>query len=191
MDTVATVAGKKRSGSTWMFNVVRCAYELTGRDVWAGGPKPEGMSAIRKGEHDVFVVKEHRWFPDLAARSDLIFTSNRRDAQVRRSMKDFRGWTPDNSTLREWNNRLARWREKSDYHMAYPDLVRSPRAECEQIVSAIGLDVWVPSLMDRVADAMQPPENKRQDPDSLVFADHYTSRDPDQIAESHKSAFER
>lgn len=186
---VIAVTGMKRSGSTWMFNVARLAHDIAGNDVWAGGPAPDGLAAINDLFHDVYVIKEHRWNPDLASVSDYVLTSNRDYEGVKRSMEAFRGREIGRETMDAWIERLSYWKAQSDYHMRYDDLVAEPGVECRAIIEVLDLDADTlrRPVMNRLAEAMQPPEGERQDPDSLVFEDHYTSRSPDEIAKQHET----
>lgn len=185
--TVIAVSGMKRSGTTTQFNIVRCALRVAGYSVWAGGPAPSALEAIDEAEHDVYVVKEHRWFQKLAKECHYVFTSDRDREEVKRSMEDFRGWRPDRVKMEQWEDWLDEWRSCTApvrYHMPFWMLDEYPRAVLQSHLHVLGLDTEVDleTVVDCVAESMTPPEEERQDGDSLIFRDHYTSRDPSDLA---------
>lgn len=188
MSRVIAVTGIKRSGSTWMFNVARLAHEISGVEVWKGGPAKAGLDAIGDLFYDVYVVKEHQWKPELYMEADYILTSVRDHEEIRRSMKQFRGVEVAEMTMDAWFLDMHRWRVRSDYHMRFEDLESDPRKECWKIIEALDLDpdILTTHVMDELQSAMRPPDDARQDPDSLVFEDHYTSRKPEEIIEQHQ-----
>lgn len=188
--TVIAVSGMKRSGTTTQFNIIRCALTVAGYDVWAGGPAPDALGAIDEGDHDVYVVKEHRWRYELAKECHYVFTSDRDREEVKRSMEDFRGFRPDAETMEEWEGWLEEWRDCSAfvrYHMPFWTLEKYPRAVLQSHLHVLNVDVDVDEVAACVAESMRPPEEERQDGNTLIFKDHYTSRDPSALAQRFKS----
>lgn len=179
--TVIAITGMKRCGTTFQYNVCRLACEMAGYDVWAGGPAPDALEAMDGDLSDVYVVKEHRWDAELAEASNYVFTARRDLDEVRESMRRFRG-EPSDGDIRKWDKWLRKWRRCATWHQPF-DLLREHPGTCVQKhVDALGLNVVVDHLRDDVADAIQPPEDERQDEDSLVFEDHYQLRDPSELA---------
>lgn len=182
--TVIGITGMKRSGTTTQFNIVRCACRLAGYDVWSGGPAPDALSAIEKGDADVYVVKEHRWHEALARACTYVFTAERDREEVKRSMEDFRGWRPDDEQIAQWETWLEKWRTASayvNYHMMYWTLDEHPCSTIYSHLSVLQVNADYDDVVECVTRSMRAPDEERQDENSLVFRDHYTSRDPDEL----------
>lgn len=184
--TVIGITGMKRSGTTTQFNICRIACEKAGYLVWAGGPAPDAMDAIFQTDHDVYIVKEHRFFPRLANLCNYVFTAERSREEVKRSMEDFRGWTPTDDDIAKWEGWLEKWRWCSTYHMPFNILDYYPRGVIQKHRDALGINVSVHGIANELAMCLQTPTENRQDPHSLVFEDHYTSRDPNELAKKLK-----
>jgi hypothetical protein len=180
--TVIGITGMKRCGTTFQYNVCRLACELAGYGVWAGGPAPDAFEAMDGDQANVYVVKEHRWSPLLAKRSNYVFTASRDIDEVVESMKTFRG-EPSEEDIEKWEKWLSRWRRCATWHQPYDYLVEWPGRCVQKHVDALGLSVNHIQIRERLAEEIQPPTEERQGEDSLVFEDHYQSNDPEELAE--------
>jgi len=170
---LVVIAGAYRSGSTWMFNAVRLLMEESGRSVgWSGWPwVGDPMESF-----DVAIVKEHRYRADLAARADLILTSERDWDDVAESWRRFEGKRPGAGQLAVWRLNLDQWRAECAhrYCMDYATLADDPEEAFRIIWSwtaanvADGWRAWGRLLQIR------PPTDRCYDPVTMMFSNHIT-----------------
>lgn len=157
IDRLIVVAGLKRSGTTWMFNVVRLAL-------------PEFQTT---SNHDIppgdVILKTHWWNKKLAEHASLIFSSWRDPKEVRESLIRFEGGEPAMGRIL---NHYEHWDEQAHYRMKYEDLLTNPREVVAEILSVLGSDADHDDILTRVS-SIQPPEIGI-DWETLYHAGHFT-----------------
>ena len=98
------ICGIKRSGSTCQFNMVRLILEHAGLRYKTWGTE-FSAGRMKKGNHIVKIHKPHRWLYDNA---DHIFTTDRSDEEIWKSLQRFAGAT-DKSRLKKMREDLEWW----------------------------------------------------------------------------------
>lgn len=173
------VGGIYRSGSTWLFNAVRLIHELAGHDVWSGG-RVAYWNGQPITDSAVAVVKVHPYDEMLENQATHILTSWRDLEAVRDSWKRWRGEHLPEKRLQAMKHDHDRWAANACFKMRYETLTQheGPRRILDMIRGHFELTakVKLEDLIEELQDAMKPPENRRKDPTTLVFSDHYTSQ---------------
>lgn len=131
-------AGMVRSGSTWLYNVLRHVYLCDEKRVY-GSYETDYDPAM---EADIHVVKTHRWRSDLYEGANAVFTTWRDLRDVAASIVR-RGWCREEIItpyvreviFREYNL----WHEKSTLEVCYPVLVSDPLHEIQRILDCLEL----------------------------------------------------
>jgi len=158
MGSLIVVAGMKRSGTTWIFNVVRLAMPgyLICRD----------YHNVPAGD---VILKTHWWTPALRGRARLVFSSWRDPEEVRESLIRFTGEEPPMSKLLK---HYRRWDEEANFRMDYRDLIGDPVGVVAEILDVLGSDRNPGAVAAEVA-ALEPPVSG-VDPTTLYHAGHFT-----------------
>lgn len=159
------VGGMKRSGTTWMFNVIRVALNHAGKPYTVTGSLTEAKTLP-----GLVLLKSHWHREDVAARASLVFTSDRDPDEVFVSLERLQGRPLHERERTKIVQHYRRWRRISDYHMPYSRLLHDPPGVVADIVTVLGADADPWAVHDEVA-AIQPP-TEGQDPVSLYFANH-------------------
>lgn len=165
---IVVVAGMKRSGSTWMFNVARIALERAG-------------IGFEVGEYDLYkakpdanlLIKTHWWHGNLADDADVILSSERDVEDVYASLHRFWGRRPTGREVAKIVEHHRRWHKAADHRMSYGDLLADPAAAAAGIVAALGVDAD-PACVLADVQAIEPPASG-QDAVTLLFHNHRTS----------------
>lgn len=190
-----------------MHNAVRVILKHQGLDVWSGGLAD--FMVTEGNEADAYVVKEHRWVesdnedePDiclwLAEYADMIFTSRRplKEAWLsKRRFEALRNGHGENTEVdidfketRKWVYWLSRWKEHPNhvYCMRYMWLAQEggPYRVIKDIAHHLGADVNPKHVLAHLRSEMAPPKGRAKDPDTLVFREHYTSVEYEEIKQT-------
>ena len=165
---LVVVAGIKRSGSTWMFNVARIAMGHAGLS-----PQVGEYDLWRRRPDADLLIKSHRWHANMAEAADVILSSTRPIDEIRSSLARFYGRPPSGREMKTLRRHHRRWERVAGYSLRYECLLANPRHEVFRIVSALGLDVDVDAVYREVSK-IRPPETG-QDPTTLLFHNHRTS----------------
>lgn len=133
-------AGMKRSGTTWLYNVLRYCYLNAGMSVYADFDDAYQSQCAA----DVHVLKIHEYRKDRRQAADLVFTSIRdlRDAvasQVRRKMIPNEPQACANCAERMMLLEYQPWQQHSDYEMRYEEMIRDPVGTVQDISNRLGL----------------------------------------------------
>lgn len=155
----------KRSGTTWMYNVVRVAMNHRGLDYTISGSMAEAKK--HKGR---MLLKSHWWRQDVQRLATLVFTSDRDVEDVYRSLRRLWDRAPTGREMAKIVEHSRRWQRVSDYHMPYRLLLEDPRKACARIIDTLGYGVDPDAVFAEVS-AIEPPE-EGQDPVTLYFANH-------------------
>lgn len=171
-----------RSGSTFLYNAVRILYVHTGVTTWGGDPA--SFVGTDGTEANVYLIKTHPWFEELADYSDGILTSYRPVAEAWRSYNRFKEDEEDQApwqATRDWVDWFEKWRrhESHRYTMYWDDFMDDdgPWNALKDVAHLLGFgDVNLIKCMKHLRSDLAPPSEKKN-PDTLIFPNHYTARD--------------
>lgn len=182
------IAGLYRSGTTWLYNLVRNLYLEAGMGVWGGGTH-EYMNADL-GPQTVPVVKEHRYIGWLAQEASIVLNARRDLKEIKRSWTHFKGAVPTQGQINNWMHDFERWSAMADYCMDFAELdsPSGPERIAERVAYLLGVESmvnldWVLAETER---DMKPPIRVRKDPHTLVFTNHFTSRSYEDTCRHHQ-----
>jgi Sulfotransferase domain len=128
-------AGLARSGSTWLYNVIRLTIVRSGKMVygsWIGGYDP-------KRPEEYHLVKIHEFHKDFAKQAFLIFVSHRdlRDVVASAMRVGFIDRDIAEEDLAQWIRvhiqYLEKWNRLADYDMSYEKMMQDRTKEAERI----------------------------------------------------------
>lgn len=198
-DNVIIVAGMYRSASTFLFNLIRVMLKHKGKEVWGGGTNAFLRTAGTK--HDAYVVKEHRWIEEkdlsqwLSRYADQIYTSRRPLKEAWLSKRRFearKAGHGENTEAniphqesRKWVRWLERWQAQENHvycmrwHWLQDD--GGPYRIAKDVAHHLDVSINPGHVLRHLRSTMAPPKGQKKDPDTLVFQEHYTSRDYDDI----------
>lgn len=176
---VVVVAGRYRSGSTWLYNAVRLALRHANHTVWGGGTQAYAtLPAAQAQPYSAFVIKEHKYHPLLADAAHYVFHSQRRWEDAVASYERFKQRHVSRRELRQWMQWEKQWLRHASYTMPFA-VLEAPggqRAILSDVAQVLDLELGR-DAMERVHDdlqrAMQPPRTGKH-PVTLVFHNHYT-----------------
>jgi hypothetical protein len=137
-------AGMPRSGSTWMFNVVRLLLKHAEAPDLAGGYVGQAEELLA---HQTSIIKLHPFDFGLASRADVILTAHRDLRDVAASMK--RHYEKDYSApeMNEWVKSQVKWTQYAAYDMHYELLLVDRLAEVKKIAGTLRL---APTVLARL-----------------------------------------
>ncbi len=167
------IAGSYRSGSTWMFNAVRLLAEESGLSTATG--EWNEFRGLDLPEVDVLIVKEHRYFQELADIADVVFTSRRNWADVEKSYTRFTGIEATPGQVAAWRVNLRRWQESRahKYCMAYNLLASDPEGAFNDIAMHTPAARLHKACAWAKLQAIRSPA-KGYDPVTFMFHNHIT-----------------
>lgn len=177
------IGGMYRSASTYVFNCARVLAIHAGREVWGGSR--EAFMSTTGHEADVYLVKTHPYMEALAEYADDILLSYRPPAQAWRSLNRFNEAKGNEKIewqrTRIWTEWLGQWKQHDAcrYVLEWDDFAEDdgPWNALKNIAHVLGFDhINLVKVMKHLRSDLAPPA-EGQDPDTLVFADHYTSAD--------------
>lgn len=153
------IAGKKRSGSTAQYNLVRLILETQG-DVNCIGDSS-------KIEPDKFnLLKIHRFTQSIFKRADMVFTTDRPTEEIVESCKAF-GIQYEGVKWEAW---FKRWGQHPNaYHMDYKDIINAPDFCIMYLSHALGIKVDPDEILEKF-QAIKP--GKEYDPKTMLFPNH-------------------
>lgn len=167
-------AGIPRSGSTWMYNMIRLMLERSGRTVygaWIQDYQPE-MSA------DVHLVKVHEPLgEDWLKKADVIFCSHRDLRDIAASSIRM-GWAKnDEEVITLLDNVLKMhsfWSAKASYELHYEDLLENSLAPAADMARVLGLHLKQQQLYQicQETDALEYRNGKVHDSITLLHPHH-------------------
>lgn len=172
---IVLAAGMARTGSTWLYNVLRYAYLNAGRTVYgcyADDYRPETKA-------DVHVVKVHNYDDELRRRADLIFTCWRDLRDVAASAVRKRWVTGAPEDLVPYLRRILAmqydaWEPHSDFEAMYPMIADVPLLAVARLLVRLDLDrrFAEPVLadLDKLGRIVQPGVNE----ETQLWPDHIT-----------------
>ncbi len=134
------IAGIPRSGSTWMFNVVRLLLQKQGQ-LTSGWIEDFDTTQLPQ---TTTLIKIHEFDNSLSQQADFIFTSRRHLVEIAASITRM-GWTTHNlQTIQFLESILSQhqnWASLSHYEMDYQNMVNDHAAEIINIAATLGIAV--------------------------------------------------
>ncbi|NIU00774.1 MAG: hypothetical protein GWN01_07545, partial [Nitrosopumilaceae archaeon] len=155
---VIVIAGIKRSASTACFNMVRLVCEASGEEVHTWG----NAYQIKDG---INIIKVHPFNKKLYNKADYIFTTDRKDEDILKSLERFSGGG-NPKRLKKMRKNLELWERKSN-KLHYNHIVNSPLKCIEYIAEVLGVDVDCKAILKEF-EAIKPPK-KGYDPETFLF----------------------
>jgi len=158
------ITGITRSGSTWQYNIVRLALELTGHDVygcWIGDYDPDNKS-------EYHIVKIHVYNDKLRKKAWKIFTTIREFDGIEKSLKRmgwYKGKTPIEHAFSNW----WKWAMYANHITHYRYI--SGNTEASEIIDQLKVD-YPDSLMSEL-EKLKLPEKGSYDKVTLLHPNHY------------------
>lgn len=153
------IAGKKRSGSTAQYNLVRLILEQEGE-----------VNCIKRiediEEGKINLLKYHRFVKSLFNKAHFVFTTDRPTEEIVESCKAF-GIKYEGE---KWNTWFKRWGQHPNaYHMDYKDIINAPDFCIMYISHALGIKVEPDEILEKFL-AIKP--GKEYDPKTMLFPNH-------------------
>jgi hypothetical protein len=162
-----------RSGSTWLYNVVRFCCELSGKYVSAGWV--EDYLKLRDAE--IIVLKTH----EIKTTFDYSYTfySYRDLRDVVASYKRQSGNIYSMQKLKRMIDLDGYWRKKANFTMRYEVMIKCPKAVIEKILSVFdikNLNVYdILEKMDKLIFPESLNKSFKYDKTSLLHPNHITN----------------
>lgn len=144
---IVVCAGMYRSGSTWLYNVLRRVMTVNfGADFKAGwaSNKEETLELL---SHPHCLVKTHQYDDILRQQADLVYTSYRDLRDVVISMNKAFHTEIGVQTARESADFHWLWKRYSCHDMRFEDMMRDRRFACVNIIGALrGVHPWTEGI---------------------------------------------
>jgi hypothetical protein len=135
-------AGLIRSGSTWLYNVLReiliLQYPEQVYACWIGDYEPLDT-------REIHLIKTHSYYQKIAVKADLVFTSRRDLRDIAASMV-IRNWSDQDDiqhlidSLKQHVNSYTLWRQYSAHETVYEYMIHNKLTEIINIAQILGLD---------------------------------------------------
>ncbi len=171
-----TIAGIKRSGTTWQANLVRILCEEHGLRPWMG----EHYSLNEKEDFDVTINKIHPYVSEIAERSDFVFISWRELREIKASWERFSGNVLKPNEEETWLQWSMLWALHANYMMPFAAIERAPEvvvADINRILFQEEIDTLLSAkVMGRMEREVVPPTEVEYDPVTCLFRDHITTK---------------
>lgn len=163
------IAGIYRSGSTWLFNVVRLIFPRC-YSCFESDYDPEN-------DKPVHVIKAHKFRPDLIDHNTVVLTSWRDLEDIKKSMQRLKDQGRDGNYT-EWDDRyvtwFVNWQIKSIYCLDFSRIERCPAKVIDEVALSLGQIVKEKKIQEEIENIKFP--NKGIDPLTLFHRDHITRK---------------
>ena len=172
---VIVIAGAYRSGTTWMFNAVRLLMQEADMTIEASG-WIRGWDG-KMPDVDVWIVKDHKFFDDLAEIADVVLTSVREWEDATESWYRFKGVRLETWQIAMRKKNLIMWQDTKAhrYCMPYELLVKDPERAFADIRLCVPAKVEHAKLAWPKLQELKPPTDKDYDPETMMFRNHITA----------------
>lgn len=172
---VIVIAGIKRSGSTIQYNLVRLALEMAGYEVLIRGHSFDLSELDTLTDKQVILCKRHPFHEEMAEKAGHIFLTDRKDEEIIASLTRFNGNEPYEGRIADMRKHLDKWKEYSTHSMFhYRGWKKYPSLYASAIINCLGVNIDRWELLEAFNE-LEPPESG-QDPESLLFHNHITSK---------------
>lgn len=165
-------AGMPRSGSTWMYNVVRLAYKLSGVEVGAGWI--QNYNRYRKFE--IVILKTHFHLPPKPP--EFLFYTYRDLRDVIASYKRQSGRLFSINKIRNIVCVFDYWKSKSNYNMRYESMINNPEEVIDSVIDILKIRRISARQVKQAVEKLDPPSEKNRwnkfDQVNLLHPGHIT-----------------
>jgi hypothetical protein len=174
------IAGMNRSGSTWLYNVVRLLLVRAGAEDLGAGWVDDRGELLR---HRTVVLKVHVFDPTLLVEPYVVLTSHRDLRDVAASLARKFKLPATLEMTRFVFEQYERWAELARFDMRYEDMLIDPAKMVGRVADAIGLAVGAGEITT-IADEVElskttiRADSRGFDPKSLLHAGHITNGRP-------------
>lgn len=172
--------GMQRSGSTWLFNVVRLIVsENTAASEFAAGWHLDSPTLKA-----VSVLKVHGVRMDLLSRARIVLYSYRDIRDAIASRRRIWGTPPTMELANAWVSECDFFEDRADFVMRYESMITDPTGTVSQVANTLGYSVDSQSIVEQVAALPNPGEGHGvHHPVSLLHRGHVTNGKPMQFRE--------
>ncbi len=174
------VAGMNRSGSTWLYNVVRLLLARSGAPDLAAGWVEDREKLLK---HRTAVVKVHIFDPSLLIEPYMVLTSHRDLRDVAASLARKFKLPASVEMTRYVFNQYRRWAELARFDMCYEAMIADAPAMVGQVAAALGVEVDATAQAEVAAEVDAAKRSIRADtrgfdPQTLLHTGHITDGRP-------------
>lgn len=167
---IITIAGIRRSGSTWLYNAVRLLCEHSQKDVVTHNYVPDFEDM---NPETVYIFKMHKFRPAIANRSKIIFTSYRNLPDIKKSLKRCFGSECDLNRMNTMVFHLLRWQQITDYCMHYDSDPYKTFKEVASVLHQKGIECYDIAGTFQKLQSIRP--GNEYDPVTLLFPNHISN----------------
>jgi hypothetical protein len=167
---VLVCGGFYRTGSTWLFNLIKETVLASGATITCTGD-----TAPVECSTDYLLHKVHAYCPKLAARAATVFYSTRGIAPMCSSFERFTGYQLPHSYIAVYVESLN-WLEASAYCLKFEDIYKDKIKIVNEVAAALSLSVDANAVLLRL-DSIKPPTEMAYCPVSYLFRNHITNAD--------------
>ncbi len=147
MKNLIVTAGMPRSGSTWLYNVIRLLMQETSLDIGAGWI---GDFNTFK-DHDIVILKIHNFEEVIAKKATYIFYSFRDIRDALASFKRKFNSEPSIEQARTYINHDALWKKCAHYSMRYETMIESQKSTISEIASILQIpNPNIPEIIENI-----------------------------------------
>ena len=166
---VIICGGFYRTGSTWLFNLIKqTILESGGSVAQTGGTEPLFC------EQEFLIHKTHVFCPELLSRAEFVFYSVRNMNEICASWQKMTGEPINETHLKVYEEGL-KYAERADFSLDFPRIYSDKEGVATQVAQALGLSVNVENVLARL-EAIKPPTEQNYDPESYLFRNHISPR---------------
>jgi hypothetical protein len=172
---IIVCAGNQRSGSTWLYNIVRLAYISAGYKTY-GAWIDEYIPTL---EADIHIIKTHQFHEGLSNVADIVIVSTRdlRDCAASLVRKQWISHAPEEfkSLLRtEVTRSIVPWRKRADINVAYEDTFKDKIKQITKLISQLGLEKVDPEKLNELVDNLSLEIYHAVNPVTMLSPKHIT-----------------
>lgn len=175
MEKLVLCVGMMRSGSTWLFNVLRYCYMNAGYKTYSGHIDNYDPTVPAH----VHILKLHRYHLEYQAAADFIFFTYRdvRDAvasKVRRNLIKHSAGAAAKSALELINEECLTWYPHADLEVRYEDMITDRVAVVEAVIRTLGLQGVSAAEVNRDVEKLRMMALSERDRTTQLWPDHVT-----------------
>jgi hypothetical protein len=138
-------AGMPRSGSTWLFNVVRVLLKHGGAPDVAGGYVAQTDELLT---HATSIIKLHPFHFGLASKADVILTSHRDLRDIAASMQRHYQKKYSAADMNDWVKDQVKWVQYAAYDLHYENMLTDKLTEVKKIAAVLKFSPQILAQLD-------------------------------------------
>ena len=161
--------GFYRTGSTWLFNLIKQTIIEAGFTVSQTGDTAPFLCVT-----DYCIYKVHGFSPDLLQSASFVFYSERDMGEIAVSWRTMMGVELTDTQLSVYKESLA-YRAKSVLTLDFQRIYNDQHEVAIEVASALNLDVNTINVLQRLA-AIKPPTESNYDAETYLFHNHISPK---------------